>query len=422
MNLKFVNQNRSFMKLNYLKQLFGVLLLFCSSVANAYDFEVDGICYKITSYNNMSVAVTANPNAYFGVLTIPATVNYFNTSYAVTTIENSAFFSCGGITGVTLPNSVTVIEDDAFQNCNALTDITLSERLQTIGNRAFVNCSALENFVIPGSVTSVGDYIFVGCSRLETIVVECETPPVAKSTAFMDVTATLYVPYGTKASYETATGWKNFADIVEMEPEIPEVPVTEVTITVNEYGCGTYCSEYALDFSDVAGLKAYSAIGYKSSTQIVTLARVMTTPAEAGIFVKGEPGEYVVPVIEECNEHTLNLLVGTLEQTTVNSTDGEMSNYKFTVAELDEAPMFYPFEDNTTFSAGKAYLQIPTAWLPATAQKSVSIRFDEGETTGIDELKGQSGEVKTIYDLQGRVVENPTSGIYIIDGKKVLVK
>ena len=410
------------MKLNYLKQLFGVLLLFCSSVANAYDFEVDGICYKITSYNNMSVAVTANPNAYFGVLTIPATVNYFNTSYAVTTIENSAFFSCGGITGVTLPNSVTVIEDDAFQNCNALTDITLSERLQTIGNRAFVNCSALENFVIPGSVTSVGDYIFVGCSRLETIVVECETPPVAKSTAFMDVTATLYVPYGTKASYETATGWKNFADIVEMEPEIPEVPVTEVTITVNEYGCGTYCSEYALDFSDVAGLKAYSAIGYKSSTQIVTLARVMTTPAEAGIFVKGEPGEYVVPVIEECNEHTLNLLVGTLEQTTVNSTDGEMSNYKFTVAELDEAPMFYPFEDNTTFSAGKAYLQIPTAWLPATAQKSVSIRFDEGETTGIDELKGQSGEVKTIYDLQGRVVENPTSGIYIIDGKKVLVK
>lgn len=155
---------------------------------------------------------------------------------------------------------------------------------------------------------------------------------------------------------------------------------------------------------------------------MVTLARVITTPAETGIFVKGEPGEYAVPIIEECNDHTLNLLVGTLEPTTVNSTDGEMSNYKFTIADGDTEPMFNPFEDGTAFSAGKAYLQIPTAWLPVTAQKSLNIRFDEGETTDIDELEGENGKVKIIYDLQGRVVEKPTSGIYIIDGKKVIIK
>ena len=201
-----------------------------------------------------------------------------------------------------------------------------------------------------------------------------------------------------------------------------EIVPTDITITINQYGAATYCSPYALDFSNVEGLKAYSAIGYKPSTQVVTLARVMTTGAGQGVFIKGEPGEYTVPVIDNFDEYTLNMLVGTLKQTTVNSTDGAMSNYKFTIAEGDEAPMFYPFEDNTTFSAGKAYLQIPTAWLPATAQKSVSIRFDEGETTDIDEVKGESGEVKTIYDLQGRVVENPTSGIYIINGKKVFIK
>ena len=42
--------------------------------------------------------------------------------------------------------------------------------------------------------------------------------------------------------------------------------------------------------------------------------------------------------------------------------------------------------------------------------------------TGINEVKGQNGNVKTIYDLQGRKVDNPTKGIYIINGKKVLVK
>ena len=43
--------------------------------------------------------------------------------------------------------------------------------------------------------------------------------------------------------------------------------------------------------------------------------------------------------------------------------------------------------------------------------------------TGIDEIAEQRAESKNVYyDLSGRAVENPTSGIYIINGKKVLVK
>ena len=221
--------------------------------------------------------------------------------------------------------------------------------------------------------------------------------------------------YGAKKIYSSTNGWNGFTNIVEMRPD-------EITITINQYGSATFCSDLALDFSNVEGLKAYAATGYKSNSQVVTLTRVQTAEAGVGLFLKGEPGEYVVPVIESTDEHSLNLLVGTLEQTVVNSTDGAMSNYKFTILPGDETPMFYPFEDNTTLSAGKAYLQIPTAWLPVTAQKSLSIRFDDGTTTDVDELKGESGEVKTVYDLQGRIVENPTSGIYIIDGKKVVIK
>ena len=236
---------------------------------------------------------------------------------------------------------------------------------------------------------------------------------------YVDKTACiLYVPYGAKETYASTSGWSAFTNIVELEPE-----TTEVTITINQYGSATYCSPFALDFSNVEGLKAYSAIGYKPSTQVVTLARVMTAGAGQGVFIKGEPGEYTVPVIDNFDEYTLNMLVGTLKPTTVNATDGTMSNYKFTIAEGDEAPMFYPFEDNTTFSAGKAYLQIPTAWLTVAAQKSVSVRFDDGETTGVDEIAGECTEGKYIYDLQGRKINDITeSGIYIIDGKRVLVK
>ena len=46
----------------------------------------------------------------------------------------------------------------------------------------------------------------------------------------------------------------------------------------------------------------------------------------------------------------------------------------------------------------------------------------EANNTGVDEVKGESGNVKAVYDLQGREVETPSKGLYIINGKKVLVK
>ena len=51
----------------------------------------------------------------------------------------------------------------------------------------------------------------------------------------------------------------------------------------------------------------------------------------------------------------------------------------------------------------------------------ITYTYTNGET-GISEVKGESGRVKAIYDLQGRKVENPTKGIYIINGKKVFIK
>ena len=404
--------------MKHLKCFLTTLLLVYSCFISAQDFEVNGIYYKITSESNKTVAVASSPNGYSGAVVIPETVKLWSTVYSVDAIADEAFFS-SGITSISMPNSVTKIGNDAFSSCSGLIDITIPDCLVSIGDRAFYNCRGITSIVIPENVRSIGIAAFYQCKKLSTVTVNSKTPPAAKSNAFMDLKATLYVPYGTKDLYKAAVGWNVFTDIVEMEPE---VVVTEVVITINDYGCGTYCSEYALDFSEVEGIKAYSAIGFNSNTQVVTLARVMTTMARSGVFLKGDPGTYVVPIIEACHDHTLNLLVGTIEQTVVNSTADSYSNFKFTVADGSDVPMFYPFEDNTVFSGGRAYLQIPTAWLSKTAQKTVGVRFDNGETTGVDELKGESGEVKTIYDLQGRVVESPSKGFYIINGKKKFVR
>ena len=79
--------------------------------------------------------------------------------------------------------------------------------------------------------------------------------------------------------------------------------------------------------------------------------------------------------------------------------------------------------DNTTFyNAGhKAYLEVEEKANGAN-YASYSFRFGEG-TTGIDEVNGENGDAKTIFDLTGRRVEKITDkGVYIIDGQKVIIK
>ena len=140
----------------YTETLLTALLLLCSTVASAHDFEVDGIYYNIANSSAKTVAVTYKGsnssefyNEYSGDITIPASVTYNGTNYSVTSIGNSAFSYCDSLANVTIPNSVT-----------------------TIGNSAFQKCSALQSISIPASVTGIGNWVFSGCTSLQDVTFE----------------------------------------------------------------------------------------------------------------------------------------------------------------------------------------------------------------------------------------------------------
>lgn len=226
----------------------------------------------------------------------------------------------------------------------------------------------------------------------------------------------------------TFNRWENLpvtmpAENIEVVAIYDEMP-TSVTITIGAYGSTTFCSQYALDFSNVEGLKAYAATGYNTNSGIITMTRVNTADSGTGLYLKGNPGQYSVPVIDYSDDNSLNMLVANLEKSTVNalSDDGMYANYKYTIKSGDITPMFYQYSDGSSISAGKAYLQIPTAWLDSQPSRSIGIRFDEGETTDIDKLNDENENEKTIYDLQGRKIKHHSNGIYIINGKKVYIK
>lgn len=58
---------------------------------------------------------------------------------------------------------------------------------------------------------------------------------------------------------------------------------------------------------------------------------------------------------------------------------------------------------------------------PSTAREFLGFAFGDDEATGVNEMKAQKVDGQ-FYDLQGRKVANPTKGLYIVNGKKVIIK
>ena len=135
---------------------------------------------------------------------------------SVTSIGSTAFQGCSGLTSILIPSSVTSIGAVAFAGCSGLTSITIPSSVTSIGYRAFWFCSGLTSITIPSSVTSIDDGAFSDCSSLYDIISDIKTPFEIKENVFsVYSTATLTVPNGTKAAYQSTAGWNKFTNIVE---------------------------------------------------------------------------------------------------------------------------------------------------------------------------------------------------------------
>ena len=172
----------------------------------------------------------------------------------------------------------------------------------------------------------------------------------------------------------------------------------------------SFCSASALDFSAVEGLEAL--VVTKVNETSVSTEAVTTVPARVGVILhkdpKAEATSFNVPVVATATAPAKNYLVGVLEDTEIggNDTDYVLKDGVFKKANAG------------TLAAGKAYLKTD-----ANAAPALTIGFGDEGTTGIRSIEnGQLTIDNVYYDLSGRRVAEPTKGVYIVNGKKVVIK
>ena len=164
----------------------------------------------------------------------------------------------------------------------------------------------------------------------------------------------------------------------------------------------------ALDLAHMpSGLKAYKVSSANASS--VTLTEVTEAVAKnTGLILTGTAGEtYNIPVIGSGTDISAsNLLVA------ANGTDNVTSAYVLSDGK------FHPVAAaGVVIPAGKAYL--PAGSLSA---HELDITFDNGDVTGIEAVETQKAFDGAFYNLNGQRVAQPAKGLYIVNGKKVVIK
>jgi hypothetical protein len=258
---------------------------------------------------------------------------------SVTTIGESTFAGCSGLTSITIPNSVTSIGErifykctgltsivvesgntkyDSRDNCNAIIETATNTLITTctssvipstvtiIGNSAFFGRTDLTSFIIPNSVTYIKDNAFSNCTNLVSITIpdsvtrigytgnsdvfsNCNalasftclgtTPPYLANYQYplrgVPADCPIYVPAASVDAYKAASGWSGRAAYIQAIPAPVSTTIT-ATFTTSSPNMSVYITNKQQLFSEIT---------VEGSQQTIGTGRMNYTFATAGDHV-----------------------------------------------------------------------------------------------------------------------------------------
>lgn len=364
----------------------------------------------------------------------------------IESIGESAFADCGKLTTVTFGESsnITTVGASAFSGCSSLTSVDFggAKKLQTLGECAFNNCSSLANInqtsdgkndLRSSTLTSIGLYTFGGCSALANLYLP---------STLMRINAKAFVNSGGDAAglvtndaayIETSAGhcFNTFCRgfDVNVDKDMNTTVNTSNTATVWAVtGINTSARQAILQQvtesapsseSYLNGYIIYNSVndststtsGYKTSTDKLNLHLMFNDSHN---------------VIENAsNTKNNNMMKGVIDAKTFS--DADEASRCYVIWGKDQK--LHHIKQNTTLAAGKAYIDPGTSGGGAKFDGFSFFFSSEPFTpTAINAVNANADSHSaahdnddSYYDLQGRKVEFPSTGIYIHHGRKVVI-
>lgn len=348
----------------------------------------------LTNTNIMSLGDYMFEGCILQTVKLPKTLKY---------IWNHAFCN-SSLSSITFPPSLERIENYAFQNTQ-LTNVVIPTSTRHIGDGAFDSNNNLNTVFINGRECYLAVYAFAKCGNLKDVYITSDNEPVAGRYGYpFQNNPTVHV---VPNYLETFKGL-NTCNTTNFD--------TNLSITLNKEWT-TLTSAYNLDFSNVKGLTAYTA-KYNETNDAVALTPVKKVKAHTGLILKGEAGQtYIVPILASneagLDEATGNQLVDCVDAiwSTGRDKDYFLHDGKFVKSTNDGWAL-----------PGKSYLYISSGRRPNNSESPLRVYVDNTATAINGITNNPVVKDEAYYNLQGVKVQRPQHGVFIHNGKKVVLK
>lgn len=323
-------------------------------------------------------------------------------------IWNHAFCN-SSLYSITFPRSLQKIDAWAFQNTQ-LTNVVIPTQCSSIEQGAFIDNANLTTVVINGLECYLAYQAFCNCSKLTDVYITSKEAPVVERYGF---------PFDNNPKVHVM---KDFVDIfsgLKTSENYNPCNTTNfdsnLSLTLGKEWT-TFTSAYNLDFSSVEGLTAYTA-KYNEANDAVALTSVKKVAAHTGLILKGEAVKtYTLPILASdeagLEAVTDNQLVDCVDAVWSSSRDKDyfLSNGKF--VKSTNAGWALP---------GKSFLYIEGG---RTNKSEIPLRvYVDNTATAINGITNNPVvKDEAYYNLQGVKLQRPQHGVFIHNGKKVVLK
>ena len=349
---------------------------------------------------------------------------------SVKTLGANAFRE-SGLTCVHLKGDMT-IGNEAFRECRSLKYVefpatsSATQPLTYVAEGMFAGCTSLPFITLPSTVTEIKANAFNGCSHLNYVNILAETPATLATNAFDNTPKNVYVKASKLSAYQADADWNtlNLKDTYEQ--------------TLNKK-YATFTHDFPVDFVAANGRDAMEAYVGKSTykvtqptkiQKILKMTKATSIAANEGVILAGTPNTtYTYRIAESAVAKLADNKVMPVREDTLlyqTETDGK-SNWT-----LQSDYKLHLTQDAKTIYCGRAYVH-ETNEPGVQGAKSVvfglSLDDEDGnmtnDATGIESIDaaGKADEDNVYYTISGVRVVNPTEkGVYIKNGKKVIVR